>query len=262
MFDDFKFFDVKNHLMPDTEAFCQCAQDEEMALCMAFQAQEQGCRFILATPPDEAFLRELENPGAEGIPAAVSDRFDSLHRKLRRRLPGMELGLGCEINCSRDKLDSILHHLEKGHLPGLNGTRCILVSFQEDVSREDLWFCLDRLDRAGWRPILSHAQRIRTLEHDIHEIKCLKGEEYRGDYYRFRCLIQLDTLSLHFSERDCAWSRKMIECGVADMLATDARNTYTHPPYILNVLKELPCSREYLEDIAWNNAKNLLLDGK
>lgn len=259
MFDNFKFFDTKNHLLPDTEAFCRCAQDEEMALCMAFRAQDQGCRFILATPPDEAFLQGMDVPA---IYADVHERFRSLSRAMGKRLPNMGFGLGCEISCSRSKLDSILEHLEKGHLPGLNGTRCILVSFQEDVSREDLWFCLDRLDRAGWQPILSHAQSIRTLENDIHEIKCLKGQEYRGDYYRFRCLIQLDTLSLHFSEREYGWSRKMIECGVVDLLATDSRNTFTHPPYIQNVLANLPCSREYLEDIAWNNAYKLLRGGK
>lgn len=251
------FFDIKNHLLPGTEPFCCCAQDEEMALVMAFRAQNQGCRFILATPPDTAFLQGLDGPA---IFDNVDDRFLSLSKKLRKHLPDMGLGLGCEISCTREKLERILHHLDQGNLPGLNGTRYILVSFPTDVSRKDLWFCLDRLDRAGWLPILSHAQSIHTLKNDIHEIRCLKGEVYRGEDYRFRCLIQMDTLALHFSEQDYHWARKMIEAGVVDMLATGARNTFTHPPLIQNVLEELPCSQEYLEAITWKNAADLLLD--
>ena len=258
MFDDFKFFDTRNHLLPGTEVFCWCAQDEEMALSMAFRAQNQGCRFILATPPDEAFLRHTDG---SGVFADVHEAFWSLSKKMHKRMPGMGLGLGCEISCSRSGMDSILDHLEKGRLPGLNGTRYVLVSFPGDISLEDLWFCLDRLDRAGWKPVLSHAQSIRALKYNIHEIRCLKGEDYRGEHYRFNCLIQLDTLALHFSEPDRDWARDMIRNGVVDMLATGARNTYTHPPHISDVLEDLPCSREYLEDIAWNNAARLLQGG-
>ena len=168
------FFDIKNHLLPGAEPFCECAQDEDMAVCMARDAYGQGCRFIMATPPDFAFYNGLDSSGSEGMPTWILDTFQSLYRRIHRSLPDMAMGLGCEIHCSRANVDEVICHLKKGHYPTLNGTSCVLVSFAEDVSRADLWFCLDCLDKAGYKPVLSHAQSIWTLKYDIHEIRCLK----------------------------------------------------------------------------------------
>ena len=253
------FFDSKSHLLPGTEPFCQCAQDEDMALCMAYDAYKQGCRFLMATPPDYAFVNALQDADAEGIPAGIMKKYQSLRGKIGRYLPDMELGLGCEIRCSRGNLDDVIHHLNKGHLPTMNGSACILVSFADQVSREELWFCLDRLDRAGYRPILSHAQSLQALKYDIHEIRCLKGEEERGHNYHFRALIQVDMLSLRSAEMD-PWSEEMLRSGVVDMLATDAKNTFSHPPHIRDEVANISkiCSSDYLQHICWNHAAGLL----
>ena len=54
----------------------------------------------------------------------------------------------------------------------------------------------------------------------------------------------------------------MIRSGVVDMLATNARNTFTHPPHIQEELKELTkvCSPEYLKAITYKNARELLIN--
>ncbi|MBR1972157.1 MAG: hypothetical protein IKA16_01825 [Oscillospiraceae bacterium] len=249
------FFDTKNHLMYGTEPFCECAQDEDMAFCMAFEAYTQGCRFIMATPPSAAFLDALTDSAAEGIPASISERYKSLRSRIRYFLPKMELGLGCEITCSRSEVENVIYHLKKKHLPTLNNSPYVLVSFPVDITREDLWFCLDRLDKEGYHPVLSHAQNIYTLKHDIHEIKCLKGEAPRDAFYQFRCLIQLDTFSLHFSE-DNSWPREMIRSGVVDVMATNARNTFTNPPHIREEIESISniCTPDYLQAITWGNA--------
>lgn len=254
------FFDVKNHLLPDAEPFCECAQDEDMAVCMAFDAYKQGCRFIMVTPPDFAFSNALSRPDSEGIPPCILAKYQSLRSRILRSMPDMPLGLGCEIHCSRSNVEEVISHLKKGHYPTMNSTSYILVSFAEDVTRADLWFCLDRLDKAGYKTILSHAQSIQTLRYDIREIRCLKGEEERSSDYRFKALIQLDTLSLHHSEPN-HWSKEMIRSGVVDMLATNAKNSFTHPPHIREEVEELVriCSPEYLEAITWGNAAKRFL---
>lgn len=251
------FFDMKNHLLPDTEPFCSCAQDVEMAICMAFDAYNQGCRFIMVTPPDTAFVQAWKEPNGA---ARLLKRYQALCDSIRRYLPDMNFGLGCEIHCSRHNMEDVLEHLNKGHLPRMNDTQYVLVSFQDEISREDLWFCLDRLDQEGYLPILSHAQTLHALKGDIHEIRCLKGEADRDAKYRFRALIQIDTRSLHFSEQD-HWGKEMIRKGVVDMLATDARNSFTHPPYIQEALSDIShiCSTEYLEAISWHHAACHLL---
>lgn len=249
------FFDLKNHLLYGLEPFCLCAQDEDMALCMAYEAYGQGCRFIMATPPDSAFLNALEDPDATGIPPRILDLYQSLSGKIRCFMSDMALGLGCEIHCSRHNIEDMIRHLHKGHLPTMNKTQYVLVSFPDNISREDLWFCLDRLDQAGYLPVLSHAQTIQTLKYDIHEILCLKGEAERDPKYKFRALFQIDTLSFCFSDKD-PWSLEMLRCGVADMLATDARNTFSQPPHIQDALSSLSniCPAEYLDAISWHHA--------
>jgi len=257
------FFDIKNHLLPNTESFFDCAQDEDMAVCMAFDAYGQGCRFILATPPDSAFYNPLNSSGSEGIPPRISETYQSLCSRINRFLPDMSLGLGCEIHCSRTNIEEVVSHLKAGHYPTMNGTSYVLVSFPENVSRADLWFCLDRLDKAGYKTILSHAQNIQALRYDIHEIRCLKGNAERGPDYLFKAMIQLDTLSLHPSEQN-HWSWEMIRSGVVDMLATNARNTFTNPPHIREEVDALAkvCSSEYLKAIAWGNAAQCFLRRK
>lgn len=241
------FFDTRHHLLYDVEDYTRCPQDEQMSLSMAYRAYVQGCRFIMVTPPASAFL----NAEAKGIPLRM--RFDSLRREIRRYLPDMELGLGCELECSRDNVDELIQHLKAGRLPTLNGSHWVLVSFADTIMREELWFCLERLDQAGYHPVLCHAQSIQSLKYDIQEMQELRNAENR-----FPCLIQLDTLSLHHFSSDRDWARKMIEHRVVDVLGTDARNTFTNPPHILEELQfitEICDDPIYLAAISEGNGK-------
>lgn len=245
------FFDTRHHLLHDIEDYTRCPQDEQMTLGMTYQSYDQGCRFIMVTPASSAFLN------AEGMGISIRGRFDSLENKIRKYLPDMELGLGCELECTRDNVEELLQHLNTGSLPTLNGSGWVLVSFPDAVQREDLWFCLEQLYNAGYRPVLCHAQSIQSLKYDIHEI-----EELRNASNRFPCLIQLDTLSL--SEPDMDWARKMIEARVVDVLGTDARNTFTNPPHIRDELQSIVniCDPAYLDAITEGNAKkHFLKDG-
>ena len=255
------FFDTKTHILYETEPFCSCAQDEDMAYCMALMAYAQGCHFLLATPPADAFLNALQNPEEKGIPEIIQERFTTLKQRIleSESMPEMKLvGLGCEIPCTRQNLDRMIEHLDMGHLPTLNNSGYVLLSFQEDVSREELWACLDRLDRAGYQSVISHVQRIQTLKGDPQEIRCLKGEGLRGEQYQFKAKIQLDTLSLQEPAYNTWWSEQLIREGLVDVLATDARNTFTHPPHIAEELERAKplCSQDYFEKITFDNAQN------
>lgn len=218
-----------------------------MSLSMAYRAYVQGCRFIMVTPPDSAFL----NAEVKGI--SIQKRFDSLQSEIHRYLPDMELGLGCELECSRNNVDELIQHLKAGRLPTLNGSDWVLVSFGDTITREELWYCLERLDQAGYHPVLCHAQSIHSLKNDIHELRELRNAENR-----FPCLIQLDTLSLHHFSSDRDWARKMIEHRVVDVLGTDARNTFINPPHIREELESIVnlCDPAYLAAITEGNGKH------
>ena len=244
------FFDVKNHILYGTKPFCMCADDENMALVMAFNAYENGCRFILATPPHSAFL-------SAGMYEQV--RLTRLVDMIHSYLPDMQIGLGCELECTRDNIDQLIRYLDSHRLPTLHGTRWVLVSFPENVSREDLWYVLDRLDRSGYAPVLSHAETLRCL--DLNEIRCLKGEGPRDDSkYRFRCRIQLDTYSLHPSDPHREQAENLIRCRLVDVLGTNARNTSSFPGYIQPAIESMKtlCSEDYLNRICCLNAAHML----
>lgn len=247
------FFDTRHHLLYDIEGYTRCPQDEQMALSMAYRAYVQGCRFIMVTPSSSAF----ESAEAKGL--SIQARFDSLRSKVRSFLPDLELGLGCELDCCRSNVDDLIRQLQAGRLPKLNGSPWVLVSFLDNVSREEMWFCLERLERAGFHPVLCHAQSIQALKDDIHEI-----EELRSKEKRFPCLIQLDTLSLHHASPDRDWARKMIEHRVVDVLGTDAKNSFTNPPHIREKLRSVAniCDPAYLEAIAWGNAEKYFTQRK
>lgn len=59
------FFDTRHHLLYDVEDYTRCPHDEQMSLSMAYRAYVQGCRYIMVTPPDSAFL----NAESKGIPS-------------------------------------------------------------------------------------------------------------------------------------------------------------------------------------------------
>lgn len=240
------FFDMKCHLLPASEAFGQCPQDMNMAMCMVYDAHNQGSNFILVTPPDLQFLKLPEYPHPESVKA----RFDHLCREIHFYMPDVVLGLGCELHCTRNEVEKLIVNLDSKKLPTMGRSNYILVSFPDNISREDLWFCVNRFSERGYRPVISHAQSIHTLRTNnaINEIHWLKTKG---------CLIQVDTIS--FSE-DAHWSDELVRAGVVDILGTCARNTYTHPPHIKKELKHLKgiCSASYFDAITCENAKKIL----
>lgn len=254
------FFDIKNHLLFDTEPLSRCAMDLQMAVGMAYNGYQQGCRSVMATPPDDAFLKELSNPDATGLPERIRSKMNLLRCTLRGLLPRMQLFLGCELICTPENIDRLIFHLNRGHLPTLNGTGYVLVSFRDDIPLSDIWLCFDKLKDAGYDPILSHAESLQALKWNLHEIRALKGDGPRdNDRHKFRCKIQVDTTSFHHSIHNQAWARELIRSGVVDLLASDARNTSSHPVHIREEVASITplCTPDYLDAITFRNAQNL-----
>lgn len=266
---NYPFFDVKSHLLYDTEPFCQCAQNIGMAVTMANDGCKQGCTHIIATPPHTAFLNALEDPNADGVPDSILRKLHSLNLLLGILLPEVKVLLGCELLCDHELLRDhenivqLIQHLKKRHLPTLNGSEYVLVSFQDDVSLEDIWFCCDQLKDAGFEPVLSHAETLTSLKWNLGEIESLKGCGPRDNTrHKFHCKIQVNTSSLHFSNQDQAWVRELIRAGVVDVMGSDARNTSTHPVHIQQEAERIAslCTPDYLKAITFENAKAMFGD--
>lgn len=204
-------------------------------------------------------LNERLNVASAGIEEDVLELMAYLKAHVGDPEADMKMFLGCEVAMDASNADEKISYLEAGSLPTLNGTRCVLVSFPDNIDRSDLWQCLHKLDQAGYIPVIAHAQTLGTFrEHDgMHEIRCIKGDGLRDPMYHFRALIQLDTLSLQNMEH----AKEMVREGVVDFLGTNAYNSFTNPPHIEAEVETASgiCNPAYLAAISEGNAKKYFL---
>ena len=85
--------------------------------------------------------------------------FDALGRYAAEKYPGLRLYLGNELRYSPECLD----WLASGACRTLNGTDHVLVDFAESEPERHIVRGLEQLLSAGYRPVLAHAERYRSL---------------------------------------------------------------------------------------------------
>lgn len=243
------FFDTHTHMIWGLN---HGPEDQEMVLCMLSRSYDQGARRILLTPHSDEFLRASEK---------IHDHYRAMEAMVRRFsdvMPGLQVGLGCEVLCEKDNMAQTITHLKNGRLPTLNGTDHVLAEFFPGVSLADLWQCVFALQGAGFVPVLAHAERYSELwKTDNGHEAAWKGVYEVEQLQKAGCRIQVNTSSLHHAHPSCWKAKELIRNGKVDFLGTDAHDTYSFPPRIreeLDSLKEI-CSQEYRDAIAFRNAE-------
>lgn len=235
------FFDTHTHMIWGLN---HGPQEQEMALCMLSRSYDQGARRIMLTPHSDEFRNNSKT---------IRENYQAMKAMLRSFsdvLPDLQVGLGCEVLCEAAAIGEIIGHLKNGRFPTLNGSNHVLAEFAPGASLKDIWHCVNALLEAGFVPVIAHIERYDVLRGNTHEVGWLR---------KAGCRIQLNTSSLHFSEPNCWWAQELVRKELVDFLGTDAHNTYSFPPRIREELESLRsiCSREYLEKIAFRNARIL-----
>ncbi len=207
------FVDIHQHLVWGVDDGAKTIEDSVALLrCCA----DQGIRIIIATPH---FL--------SGIEPFPYKKFKEHFLKLRRicKEEGIPIKLlpGAEVFYTANTLNMLLD----GRVPTLNGTRFILVEFNESVTWKGFEKAVRDLFNNGYRPIVAHIERYPAVYSHRRQLRLLK-EETRAKF-QMNCGSIINPRSL----RQKRFTESMLKERLIDAVATDSHNMEYRPPNML-----------------------------
>ncbi len=234
-----EFFDIHSHILCGVDDGARTEEDMHRMLRAAY---EDGIRAICLTPHYSPYLF--------GDTSASSERaFERLKVYAEEVFPDMQLYLGHELGYH----DSCIQPLNDGRCRTMGGSRYLLVDFPAGVGFFELRNAMERLLRMGYRPILAHAERYRTLAHRFGWVE---------DFIDAGGLIQLNATSAvgafgNFSKKQ--WV-KFVKRGLVHTIGSDAHNLTDRPPKmsVCIPILEKYCTPEQIYALTWKNAERIL----
>ena len=231
--------DIHIHVIPGID---DGSDNLEESLSMLRIAAAQGVTSVVATPHSSAFdfgydqvLREYE-----ALKSAVWEE----------KIP-VRILLGTEILCYESDMDEIIHYLQNGIYPTLNRTRYVLAEFFPNAANKAIYYCLRRLQEAGFIPVLAHAERYHNL--DLKSAIELHSEGV---------FIQINVYSVRQENYDRIKkrARKLLEHQLVDFVGSDAHGMMHRPPSYTPGIEYLYSNyeRAYVDMILQDNAATLL----
>ena len=203
------FTDIHHHLVYGVD---DGAQTLEQAMEMATAAWQDGTATLLCTSHISPGIKPFD--------------LDRYHRHLEEIQQnclhnGIELRLleGAEILYT----EPTCRFLREKRIPTLGGTDYVLVEFFPMVEYRDLYDAVTGILRAGYRPIVAHAERYRCLATSIPKLKEIRDS--LGAIIQMNCSTVIGGKGLFHDRRN----RRLIDEGLIDVIATDAHNTSSRP---------------------------------
>lgn len=233
------FADIHIHMLPGVDDGARTMED---ALKILDAACRDGTDLFCLTPHF--------SPGMFGDKhGSITETFSAFCRVAKEKHPEVSILLGNELRYN----PNCLPWLDQGLCRTMNGTSYVLVDFSEYEERQLIIDAMYKLLNGGYRPILAHAERYRSLHRDFREII---------QFQSAGALIQIDANSLFggWGILSKGRSRNMIETRLADLVCSDAHNLTDRPPQLSHAYAYVRqrCGEEYADDIFSNNARTLL----
>lgn len=232
--------DIHSHIIPGVD---DGAESLEITVSLVDRAREQGATTFFATSHSYAFLESGKNANA---------RYEKMKTVLQNLFPDVQIYLGCEILCTRENMETIIQKLNGGILPAMNNTRYVLTEFYGEASLDTIRFCASALLTEKWIPIIAHTERYSALRNRSDEVDCLR---------KLGCQIQLNVYALESDNPNRDWARQLVLEKKVDYLGTDMHGYWVRVPSITQGMDWLEenCDREYLDAVAWKNARDRLI---
>ena len=237
--------DTHTHITPNVD---DGASSPEMSLEMLRSEAEQGGNVIFLTPHSSAFA-------SSRLAARANENMRKVQKAAAEAGIPVRIYQGCEIYTYREIMELLLRDLEYKVLPSMNGTRYVLAEFDTDTGDlEDAKYSLQRYLKAGWIPIIAHAERYHKTFTSVSNIKELK---------ELGCLVQVNLFDLDEEPdgriRQCA--RDLLSEELVDLVGSDGHKTWHRPPALTGGREyiEKNCRKEYAEKVLTKNAESLLL---
>lgn len=215
--------DLHSHILPELD---DGSQSLEESLAMARLAVQSGVTAMVATPHcrDD---RTVE----------VHDAWRLLREALRETEIPLNLFLGMEIFGTHNTA----RLLREGRLFTLNGTQYPLIEFSFHGSGEEETKILQRVIRAGYRPLVAHPERYGYIR---------RTPALANLWTEMGCLLQVNRGSLlgRFGSGPQRMAIELVERGFVTAVASDAHSPRIRTPWMKDIWELL--SQEYSTKIA------------
>lgn len=193
------------------------------------------------------------HPGYFGVNREKIDAaFFTLVEYTHQRYPELELCLGNELRYSRD----CVSWLRSGQCRTLNGTQYVLVDFSESEEKQMITDGLERLLNAGYRPVLAHVERYRSLWGQTRLIRSLLENGV---------LLQMDAQSLlgQFGFRIQRQCKTLLREGMVELICSDGHDVRNRPPELSRCFQvvQKKFGPNYANALFCDNGKKLLHEG-
>jgi protein-tyrosine phosphatase len=203
--------DLHCHLLP---AIDDGATDLETALAMARIAVDDGIRVTACTPHIYPGLYENTGP-------AIRAAIDSLRGALAEAGIPLQLTIGADIHLTPD----LVADLRRGHAPTLADSRYFLLEPPHHVAPPRFEEAVFQALAAGYLPVITHPERLTWIESHYAVF---------GRLVQHGAWMQLTAGSLtgRFGKRPRYWAERMLEEGLAHLIATDSHAVRRRPPLL------------------------------
>lgn len=213
--------DIHTHLLPGLD---DGARDFARSLEMARLAVADGITRMIATPHSYG-----ERGFYQLLPAEIRSQIQKLQTELKVEKIPLQIGIGMEVLLDEESLD----YIRRGWLLPLADSDCLLCEFAGEDA-DTMTERLERVAKAGYRPIVAHPERYRALWKSGRTILEWKR---RGWYLQLNA-ASLTAQPIGFRERHSSMGREsrvaweMLKADAVFAVASDAHDLLCRPPVL------------------------------
>ncbi len=203
--------DIHSHILPGVDDGADCTETS----CKMLQiAADNGITHIILTPHNKPSHHNVSS-------AHMAEYMERLQRAAQKRQVVMKLYAGNELYYR----DGIVEELEAGEAMTLAGSRYVLVEFSPMAEYDYIRNGIYTLQSHGYRTILAHAERYRTV---------CQGTDQVEDLINMGCYIQMNAGSImgRYGFAAKQFTRKLLKNNLVQFIATDAHDTDKRSPRI------------------------------
>lgn len=203
--------DLHSHILPGID---DGAPTLDVSLEMARRWVSDGVSILACTPHILPGLYHNTGPEIRAAIATLQLSLDENHIPLK-------LVTGADNHVVPDFVTG----LKSGRLLSLNDTRYVLVEPPHHHAPSRLGDLLFAIMAAGYRPILTHPERLTWIKSHYALIRLLA---FRGVWMQ----ITAGSLTGTFGRAPKYWSERMLAEGLVHILATDSHDLVRRPPIL------------------------------
>ena len=206
-----QYIDMHSHILPGVD---DGAADYAMSMRMLRLAAAEHIGQIILTPHHKPMRRNVSREG-------MQKRMEKLREAIAEEKLPLQLYSGSELYYSSE----LLEELEKGEACTLADTPYLLIEFDPGEAFERIRNGLYQMLSGGYRPILAHAERYRSLAAKMERVEELTQ---MGAYIQ----INAGSVTGKFGFQTRQAARQLLKTGQVHLAATDAHDEGRRGPFL------------------------------